>query len=76
MNLRQAIAQAYAAEAAWMDELRRVHPKLVNARYLPAGRGEPGTLLAALYAFHRQASEAMHCAFVAAREADRQARAA
>jgi hypothetical protein len=75
LNLREAIAQAYAAEAAWIDELNAAHPRLVNARYLPEGKGEPGTLLAALYAFHRDASDAMHAAFAAAREADLQARA-
>jgi len=76
LNVRDAIAQAYVAEAAWMDELRRVHPRLANARYLPEGKGEPGTLLAALHAFHRAASDGMHQAFEAAREADRKARAA
>lgn len=75
INLREAVAQAYVAEAAWIDELRRVHPRLVNARYLPEGKGKPGTLLAVLHAFHRAASDAMHQAFEAAREADRKARA-
>lgn len=76
-DLNSAIAQAMTAESAWEHELAACFGRdACNARYLPAGRGEPGTLLAALYAFHRQASEAMHRAFVAAREADRQARAA
>ena len=75
LNVREAIAQAYVAEAAWIDELGRIHPRLVNARYLPEGKGEPGTLLAALYSFHRDASDAMHAAFAAARQADAKARA-
>lgn len=75
LNLREAAAQAHIADRAWSDELRRVCPGNVNARYLPEGKGEPGTLLAALHAFHRGASDAMHRAFSAAREADAKARA-
>lgn len=67
MNLREAIAQSYAAEAAWVDELNRVHPRLVNARYLPEGRGEPGSLLAALHVFKRQCDDAAHKAWEATR---------
>lgn len=73
INVRQAIAQARAAEAAWLDELQQVHPRLVNARYLPEGKGEPGTLLAALHTFHLEARDAMHAAFVAARADSRKA---
>ena len=57
---KQAAAQAHIADEAWADELRRVHPRLVNARYLPEGKGEPGTLLAALYAFRMASLAAFH----------------
>lgn len=67
INLRESVAQAKLADAAWMDELRRVHPRLVNARYLPEGKGKPGTLLAALHAFRMASLHAMHDAFAAAR---------
>lgn len=64
---KQAAAQARIADRAWSDEVRRVCPGNVNARYQPEGRGEPGTLLAALYAFRMASLHAMHDAFAAAR---------
>jgi hypothetical protein len=67
-NLNNAIAQAMAAESAWEHELAACFGRdACNARYQPRGKGEPGTLLAALHGFYADASAAMHDAFAAAR---------
>lgn len=70
MNLSTAIAQARIAEQAWEAELKNQFGKDANnARYYPRGKGEPGTLLAALHGFYAEASAEMHKAFEARRAA-------
>lgn len=67
----KAIAQAQIADDAWTHELETVFGSdACNARYQPRGRGEPGTLLAALHAFYRDASRAMENAMAARRKAE------
>lgn len=69
MNVSAAIAQAYIADKAWQDELEtRFGNDACNARYQPRGKGEPGSLLAALHAFYADASATMERAFAARRK--------
>ena len=60
MTLPDAIAKAWAADAAWQTEIDRVLPGVRNARYLPIGKGEPGSELRRLHDAKTAASEAEH----------------
>lgn len=70
-RLALAIATFRAADDAWQAEINRTLPGVVNARYLPAGKGQPGTKLRRLYAARTAAANEHHAAWEATRAADR-----
>ena len=50
----------HGANAAWT----RLLPPIVNARYLPVGRGKPGSPLRAAYEKYRDAQRAFAAAWI------------
>ncbi|BCH33187.1 hypothetical protein MesoLjLc_51170 [Mesorhizobium sp. L-8-10] len=61
--LQTAIANAAIADAAWSHEVAERFPRLANARYLPEGKGEAGSLLRALHDWRTACNAEMHKAF-------------
>ncbi len=61
-HLLTATVAFQSADDAWQAEINRTMPNLTNARYLPAGKGAPGSILAALHEARETASNAYHAA--------------
>lgn len=49
MTIMKAVQAFFATDDAWQKEIDRTLRGVVNARYLPIGRGEPGSSLRQLY---------------------------